>query len=659
MRSSDHPNYAELPHSPTRFRGSALRMTLVVAISFAAQSCTTASSQDPFGGPGNTDNRGGNAGNPGTDNTDDANASDGLDVFGNAGDGAFITFGPVEAERVELSGEAPIESEGLMIPLQMAWQITSEEAIESPWVAQLQGGIRRPVQRGDRLFLVFAARCLKSRQESGECVSEVVFEQMGDPWTKSMTYPIRAGRSWQIFEVPFESAADYAAGEANVGFRLGYENQTLQFAGISLRNYKRTRDLKSFPRTRVTYAGQEPDAAWRAAAQERIESHRKSDLTVRVESGDGQPLEGAEVHINLDRHAFAFGTAINAPFLLSGTPASDRSRYREELVRLFNSSVIENALKWPPLAGDWGSGWGLSVADNAVDWLQDAGLSVRGHVMVWPGWRNLPKSLRALYDDDTTNNNTLAQAVLDHVEELGSHFEGRLSEWDVLNEPFDNNDLMEILGDDVMADWFEQAKKSTQARLFINDYAILSGGAGETAHRAHYEATIRAIIESGAPLEGIGMQGHFGLAVTAPTDVLDLLDRYAAFDKPIVITEYDIVGDDDELAARYTRDFLTVIFSHPAVEGFLMWGFWDGAHWHQDAPLFNKDWTAKPALAAYEELVLQQWTTDEKLTTDATGSVTLRGFKGSYSVEVSLEGKTAQRTLQLGDPAEMLTVTLP
>ena len=31
-----------------------------------------------------------------------------------------------------------------------------------------------------------------------------------------------------------------------------------------------------------------------------------------------------------------------------------------------------------------------------------------------------------------------------------------------------------------------------------------------------------------------------------------------------------------------------MIFSHPATNGFLMWGFWDGAHWKDNAPYFIK-----------------------------------------------------------------------
>jgi hypothetical protein len=145
-----------------------------------------------------------------------------------------------------------------------------------------------------------------------------------------------------------------------------------------------------------------------------------------------------------------------------------------------------------------------------------------------------------------------------------------------------------------MVDWFKTARAAGQApRLFINDHGILPGGGGDTPHRAHYESTIQFLIDEQAPLDAIGMQGHFGSQPTAPDEVLAILDRFARFGKPIMVTEYDITVDDEELAGQFTRDLLTALFSHPAVVGFVMWGFWDGSTgWER--PLYRRDWSLKP-----------------------------------------------------------------
>ena len=195
-------------------------------------------------------------------------------------------------------------------------------------------------------------------------------------------------------------------------------------------------------------------------------------------------------------------------------------------------------------------------------------------------------------------------------------------------------------------------------KLFINDYAILSGGGGNTPHRDHYEKTIAMLAEKGAPFDGIGMQGHFGTSLTGPEDMLKILDRFARFKKTIWITEYDVVIDDSELAGRFTRDFYTTLFSHPAVGGIVMWGFWDGSHWRNNAPLYSKDWSQKPAGRAYRDLVLGQWRTAASGKTDKTGAFATRGFFGEYEITVSFGGRMKASRTTLGTSGSSAAVIL-
>jgi GH35 family endo-1,4-beta-xylanase len=249
--------------------------------------------------------------------------------------------------------------------------------------------------------------------------------------------------------------------------------------------------------------------------------------------------------------------------------------------------------------------------------------------------------------------------VNEHVSELATALRGRLVHWDVLNEPFDNHDLMDLLGPDVMVEWFRTAHTADPgAKLFINDYGILAGGGGTTPHRDHYEKTIRFLVDKGAPFDGIGIQGHFGSALTGPEDVLKILDRYAKFGKQIWITEYDVDVDDEALAGEFTRDLYTTLFSHPAVGGILMWGFWDGAHWHNSAPLYRQDFSIKPAGQAYRKLVLEDFRTNTTGTTDASGTFKTRGFYGTYEVVVSAGGKTKTAQFSFDRAAKPVVVTL-
>jgi hypothetical protein len=170
---------------------------------------------------------------------------------------------------------------------------------------------------------------------------------------------------------------------------------------------------------------------------------------------------------------------------------------------------------------------------------------------------------------------------------------------------------------------------------------------------------IKDLLKAGVRLDGIGIQGHFGQPLTAPVDCLQTLDRFAAFGRPILITEYDIEETDEALAGDYLRDLLILCYSHPDVEGFMMWGFWDAKHWHKNAPLFHKDWSPKPALKAWQDLVMGAWRSDEKATTGAKGLARLRGHLGDYEVLVEKDGKSVKQMGRLGREGLALTVTLP
>lgn len=549
--------------------------------------------------------------------------------------------GRVERSTYDVDGQAFTEATRLAV----------KEASRNTWDVQLQVPNATAVSAGDVMLASFYFRTEWAPNESAEGQTEFVFELAKDPWTKSVSEPVRASREWKQFLVGFTAAENYAAGEAQMIFRLGYSPETIDIADVKVENFGKQLTLADLPTTGITYDGIEADAPWRAAAAQRIEQNRKGTLQVLVQDASGAPVPNAEVHAVLVNHAFGFGTASPASRLASdGEPT-----FKRKITDYFNVVTLENDLKWVALEGDWGPNFKIERADAAIDWLTRNGIATRGHVLIWPGWNNLPKRLRELEGKPEQ----LKQEVADHIKGLATRMRGKLVAWDVMNEPFDNHDLMDILGKDVMIDWFKIAREADpEAQLFINDYAILSGGGGTTPHRDHYEETIRFLLDGGAPLDAIGMQGHFGSTLTSPEDLLILLDRYAQFGKPIWITEFDVVIDDQELAGQYTRDFYTTLFSHPAVEGIVMWGFWDRIHWKGNAVMYAKDLSLKPGGQAYIDLVKQAWHTDVRGKSDPSGAFSTRGFLGKYTVAVSAGGKSRQVTADLSKGGSQIVVKL-
>ena len=515
-----------------------------------------------------------------------------------------------------------------------------QENAGTVWDIQLQTPSARPVKQGDVLLATIYMRTEHSSEETGEGQAVFVFELASVPWTKYMQYPMRAGSTWKKIAIPFVAGHSHAAGETQVTMQLGFTPQIIEIGGLSVENFQKQLSLADLPKIQITYPGMASDASWRKVADERIDRIRKGSLRVVVKDEAGEPVPDATVSVKLVKHAFAFGTCVPSEILVSG--ANDE--FNRIVPELFNIATLENDLKWEPLSGDWGPDFTVDRAKQGIKWLSERGLSVRGHTLVWPGWSHVPEFLRQ-YNDQPAR---LREEVRRHLREVVSAMGDSVVHWDVVNEPFDNHDILDILGQEVMVDWFKEVHSvQPSVKLFINDYGILSGGSSNASHRDHYEHTINMLLEKGAPLDGIGMQGHFDNLLTGPDDMLAILDRYAKFGLPIWVTEYDVAIQDEEVCGNFARDFYTVLFSHPSVEGIVMWGFWDGAHWKDNAVMYRQDWTLKPSGEAIRELLLKTWNTTEQGMTDAQGTFTTRGFLGDYVIEVGVSGNTQLTNAQL------------
>ncbi|TYT63366.1 endo-1,4-beta-xylanase [Natrialba swarupiae] len=409
-------------------------------------------------------------------------------------------------------------------------------------------------------------------------------------------------------------------------------------------------------------------ANWEPAADERIRDHRTAQLEVRVVDGDGDPVDGAEVAVEMREHEFGFGTAVNATTLLEETEEGDE--YREYIPELFNKAVLENGHKWRFWEDE------RELADGATEWLLEQGLRMRGHACLWAnvdGWAVPPDVVEAMgieweeggVTDPDEDPEHVRERTFDHLETIVEHYGDEMAEWDVVNEAIHEPELATTIdGNDVdpveapvLAEWYHEAA-DTGVGVDVNDYNVLAGP--HNATRSRYRDQIEFLLEEGVEIDGIGMQCHFsGGETLEPDEIMAGLDSYADYGADLRITEYDTDGAtwDDEEKGEYLYTFLKTVFSHPATTDFLMWGFWDGRHWHDEAPLFDDDWEPKPAYDAYTELVFEQWWTDERGETD-DGVYETRGFKGMYEITAALGEATATADATLSDGGDTVDLEL-
>lgn len=518
-----------------------------------------------------------------------------------------------------------------------------------PWSAGYFVSNTQPISAGDRLLFVVWVRSATAANGRAN-----LFIENADTYNKEAYAGIDVPQNWTRFFLPFEADQFYAAGKLHLGFHLGLQAQTLQVGGFALRNYAQAYPPGQLPiDLHQDYAGSAPDAPWRAEAAGRIEQIRKADLNILVHDAGGAPAAGATVRVEMLQHAFKFGSAISANRIAGNN--SHNNTYEQKLLDFdgkghgFNEVVFENDLKWD----GWEEQWGASHAEvvKAVQWLRMHDISIRGHNLVWPGWVYLPDDLPA----NQLNRAYLKNRIDTRITEMLTYpgLSGQIAEWDALNEITTNQDLANAFqgaagyatGREIYPDILRKVKTvDPNMPAYLNDYVTIDQG--NTAGNPTYEKCkqyIQEIKDAGAPVEGIGFQGHINAGLVSMYDVKQTLDDfYSTFGCRAKITEYDYSELlNDSLAARFTADLLTMAFSHPSMDGFLSWGFWDGAHWHGHAPFFTENWILKPAGSAVADLLFHQWWTDETLTTGASGAAALRGFKGKYKITVSCNGVPA------------------
>lgn len=507
--------------------------------------------------------------------------------------------------------------------------------------------VDKAIKKSDTLLLKFKARCLKTYSETSQGSCWIYLQQTKEPWNKAIMHHLYPTAEWREFLIPFKGGYDFPASTCALYFAFGGEGlQVLEIKDIELINYHGEKELRDLPKNSTEYEGMEADAEWRKAAEERIERFRKSDLKINVvDTQNSAAAKGAKVVLEQISSEFKFASVMRMPLFLDENISAI---YRKKFLENFNASCPENALKWICLRE--GPDFKFAEGYNPLEffkWARENNLPLRGHVLFWGSWRNMPEYTKEYKGD----KRELKRAILEHIDHATLAFAPWIQEWDVINEPFDNNEIAEILGENIYYEVLKRARKNLpKAKLYLNDYGILSNASRENFHADFLENLISDIRKAGAPLDGLGLQSHFGDSPTPPARVFEILDRFAKLNLDIKITEFDISTSDEDFQAKYTGDFLTICFSHPAVKGFQIWGFWEGGHWNPKAAMYRLDWSEKPNLKVWRNLVLNKWRTNVSKTLK-DGSLKLRAFKGKYRIAVSYKGKTQKREFDLSDDA--------
>ena len=326
----------------------------------------------------------------------------------------------------------------------------------------------------------------------------------------------------------------------------------------------------------------------------------------------------------------------------------------------YNIITPENCMKPQPIHPSEDK-YNFVTSDALVDWCQKNGLKVWGHTLAWhsqsPQWFFQDKNAAAAEAANqaatpaTATNaprpgagraNTGPQASREVIlERLKSHimtvvgrYKGKITGWDVFNESIaDGGDgttenlrtysWYQAVGPEVITLAFKWAHEADpDAELYYNDYNIEQGAVKNTGKHASSLLLLKRLIAEGAPITGVGIQGHWHLD-TNLEDVEKAIENYASLGLRVSITELDVTatghnsgetgvrqGDRTIPAENYQKQaevykkLFEILTRHEdVIDRVTFWGLSDTRSWRrgQDALLFDGQLNPKPAFNAVIE----------------------------------------------------------
>lgn len=380
---------------------------------------------------------------------------------------------------------------------------------------------------------------------------------------------------------------------------------------------------------------------WHDVAQAGINTYRKGDLVVRVVDQDGFPRTDATVFVDQQTRDFRFGSAVAASEL-------GNSQYTDFFLDHFNMATPENAWKWPQIEFFQGFEF-YDNADAFFNFCMNNDIRIHGHTVLWAVDQFVPDWAQQL------STSALQQAVDNRVQSIVGRYAGAVDAWDVNNEMLHGSFFQTRLGPNFRAELFgDVAAVDPIPPLFVNDYNIISGNELES-----YADQIQGLLDQGAQISGIGVQGHYNQAVD-PYTLRAQLNRLDDFGLPLRVTEYDYArpGASDAERADSLEAMYRVAFSHPAIQSVSVWGYWAGRHWRgEDAALVEMDFTVNAVGQRLGQL-LAEWTTSESGGVNGNGEYPTRVFHGTHDVWATTPDGNSSMIQNIGVHPESGTVTV-
>ncbi|KAK0384413.1 hypothetical protein NLU13_8500 [Sarocladium strictum] len=218
------------------------------------------------------------------------------------------------------------------------------------------------------------------------------------------------------------------------------------------------------------------------------------------------------------------------------------------------------------------------------------------------------------------DNQTLISIMQNHITNVVSHYKGKCSHWDVVNEALNDDGTFRsdvfhaTIGDAYIPIAFRAAAAADPTvKLFYNDYNLELAGAKSTAA----QNIVKLIKSYGARIDAVGFQGHLVVGqVASYTEYQSNFEAFTDLGVEVAFTELDIrmeLPSTTQKLQQQATDYGNVIRACALTEkciGVTTWGLTDAHSWipstfsgYGDALPWDSNYQKKPAYNA----ILEAW----------------------------------------------------
>lgn len=406
-------------------------------------------------------------------------------------------------------------------------------------------------------------------------------------------------------------------------------------------------------------------------------SHRKASERVQFVDAAEKPLAETEIKVEQTNHEFLFGCGGFEFVPYRGTQLFPEYEARKEQLEqrkklwldLFNYATLP--FYWGQYEPEEGTTREKDTLEGAK-YLREKGVTLKGHPLCW---HTACAQWLLKYDNDTILEKQLAR-----IEREMTAFKGLINMWDVINEVvimpiytrYDNpiTRLAKEYGRiGICKKVFNKAyEMNPDGTFLINDFNLST----------NYEILIDGLLQSGVPVNCIGLQTHQHQGAFPNEKFEEILSRYEHFGLPIHFTENTIVSappadptkddlndihyEDDASTPEWEqfqadtleREYRLLFEKHPLVKAISNWDWGDGAWLNAPSGLIRRNSTPKPSYERLHKLIKEEWHTALTVKTDADGYAVIEGFKGEYAAEA--KGVSGKFTLAAGDASQKVAL---